>query len=80
MLCLGISETKDMTLTVMNAIEMYTLLKIIPSFPTSSTELMMAIEDIIIKTIIAGEVPICSSLCYQPYHGNCFGQSTAAIL
>ena len=49
-------------------------------FPTPSTELMMAIEDIIIKTIIAGEVPICSSLCYQPYHGNCFGQSTAAIL
>jgi len=36
---------------------------------------MMRIEDVVIKTIIAGELPIASACkMFMPYPGNCFGK------
>lgn len=42
---------------------------------TCCTELIMKVEDVVIKAIIAGESHI-SSACdvFQTYKGNCFGQ------
>ena len=39
----------------------------------------MAIEDVIIKTVIAGEVSVSSAQRCQPFHGNCFGKKERAI-
>lgn len=39
-------------------------------------ELLASIEDVIIKTIIAGEIQISTGLRFQPYHGNCFGNES----
>ena len=41
----------------------------------SFSELMMSVEDAVIKTIISGEVPIAAaSRNFQPYKTNCFGK------
>ena len=39
--------------------------------------LMMRIEDVVIKTILAGELHIASACkMFMPYSGNCFGKQT----
>ena len=39
--------------------------------------LMMRIEDVVIKTILAGELHIASACkMFMPYSGNCFGKQS----
>ena len=45
-------------------------------FAVCVSEVMMRVEDVIIKTILCGEVPIVAACkTYQSHRGNCFGKA-----
>ena len=45
-----------------------------------TTAMMMRIEDVIIKTIIAAELPIATACkMFMPFKGNCFGRNNNMV-